>query len=75
MIKGVVRRKSSVNATLVAAFKDVVYQNRRVTIRDVCELTGQSYGTVQRVITEELKGIPKLYQNVPPIQKRRRCIK
>ena len=47
-------RKSSVNATLAAAVKDVVYEDRRFTIHDVCELSGQSYGTVQRVITKQI---------------------
>ncbi|XP_052818502.1 histone-lysine N-methyltransferase SETMAR-like [Mya arenaria] len=47
-------RKSSVDATLVASVKDVIYRDRRTTIRDVCNINGYSFGTVQRVITEQL---------------------
>lgn len=47
-------RKSSVDATLLNSIKDVVNGDRRVTVRDVCNITGYSYGTVQRIITEQL---------------------
>lgn len=47
-------RKRSIDATSVDAIKDVVLSNRRVTIRDVCDVTGHSYGTVNRIITGEL---------------------
>lgn len=47
-------RKSSMDATLVATIKDVIYSDRRTTIRDVCDITGYSFGTVQRVITDRL---------------------
>ncbi|XP_052791731.1 sushi, von Willebrand factor type A, EGF and pentraxin domain-containing protein 1-like [Mya arenaria] len=46
-------RKSSVDATLVASVKDVIFRDRRTQIRDVCNITGYSFGTVQRVISEQ----------------------
>ena len=47
-------RKTSIDLTLVTAIKDVVDTNRRVTLRDLCNVTGYSYGTVQRVLTDKL---------------------
>jgi histone-lysine N-methyltransferase SETMAR len=47
-------RKSSIDSTFVSSVKDVVDRDRRVTIRDICTVTGFSFGTVQRILTEHL---------------------
>ena len=38
---------------LVTTVMDIVDSNRRMTVHDVCDVTSYSYGTVQRVLTEE----------------------
>ena len=43
-----------IDITLVTAIKDIVDSNRRVTVHDVCDVTGYSYGFVQRVLTDEI---------------------
>lgn len=47
-------RPSTIDATLIQNVKDVVYADRRVTIRDICDETGYSFGTVHRVLTNNL---------------------
>jgi histone-lysine N-methyltransferase SETMAR len=63
-------RKSIIDATLIESVKDVVYGDRRVTIRDICDLTGYSYGTVQKVLEKHLnmhkvsaRWIPRILSN------------
>ena len=46
------RRKSRVD--FVDAVRDVIYGDRRMTVRDICNETGMSYGTVYRILTDEL---------------------
>lgn len=47
-------RPSAIDATLLQNVKDVVYADRRVTVRDICDETGYSFGTVHRVLTNNL---------------------
>lgn len=47
-------RKPSTSATLIKTVSDVVQSDRRYTVRDMCEITGASYGTVQRILTVHL---------------------
>jgi hypothetical protein len=53
-----------------AKVKDLVLQDRRLTIQDLCNTLGLSYGTCQRILSEELnmrriaeKSVPRLLQN------------
>lgn len=43
--------RSEENVTLVS---DVVNEDRRVTVRSLCETLNLSYGTVQRILTDDL---------------------
>ncbi|PNF35236.1 hypothetical protein B7P43_G06872 [Cryptotermes secundus] len=54
----------------VAKVKDLILQDRRLTIQDLCNTLGLSYGTCQRILSEELnmrriaaKFVPRLLQN------------
>ena len=47
-------RKPSISTTLIETVSDVVQNDRRSTIRDICDETGGSYGAVQRILTETL---------------------
>lgn len=47
-------RKSEIDATLIDTIRDVVIRDRRVTVRDLCDMTGKGYGTVHRILTEHL---------------------
>ena len=42
------------DTTLVMSFKDTVDGDRLMSVYDICDVTGHSYGTVQRVLNEEL---------------------
>ena len=44
------RRKSKV--TLIDTVRDVVYADRRVMVRDICDLTSIPYGKVYRILVE-----------------------
>ncbi|PNF42428.1 hypothetical protein B7P43_G10554 [Cryptotermes secundus] len=54
----------------VAKVRDLILQDRRLTIQDLCNTLGLSYGTCQRILSEELnmrriaeKFMPRLLQN------------
>ncbi|PNF41547.1 hypothetical protein B7P43_G12312 [Cryptotermes secundus] len=54
----------------VAKVRDLILQDRRLTIQDLCNTLGLSYGTCQRILSEELnmrriaaKFVPRLLQN------------
>jgi hypothetical protein len=54
----------------VAKIRDLILQDRRLTIQDLCNTLGLSYGTCQRILSEELnmrsiaaKFVPRLLQN------------
>ncbi|PNF31131.1 hypothetical protein B7P43_G15526 [Cryptotermes secundus] len=54
----------------VAKVRDMILQDRRLTIQDLCNTLGLSYGTCQRILSEELnmrrivvKFVPRLLQN------------
>ncbi|PNF38978.1 hypothetical protein B7P43_G06608 [Cryptotermes secundus] len=54
----------------VAKVRDLILQDRRLTIQDLCNTLGLSYGTCQRILSEELdvrriaaKSVPQLLQN------------
>ncbi|PNF14514.1 hypothetical protein B7P43_G15642 [Cryptotermes secundus] len=54
----------------VAKVGDLIPQDRRLTIQDLCNTLGLSYGTCQRILSEELnmrriavKFVPRLLQN------------
>lgn len=47
-------RKTSMTATSVGAVKDVIDRDRRYTVRDVCDITGLTRGTVHRILTDNL---------------------
>ncbi|PNF35989.1 hypothetical protein B7P43_G02291 [Cryptotermes secundus] len=53
----------------VAKVRDLILQDRRLTIQDLCNALGLSYGTCQRISSEELnvriaaKFVPQLLQN------------
>ncbi|PNF30777.1 hypothetical protein B7P43_G06188, partial [Cryptotermes secundus] len=56
----------------VAKVRDLILQDRRLTIQDLCNTLGLSYGTCQRILSEELitswigaKFVPRLLQNEP----------
>ena len=45
---------SSTDTTLATSFKYIVDSDRQMTIRDICDVTEHSYGTVQHAQTKEL---------------------
>ncbi|PNF32071.1 hypothetical protein B7P43_G05722 [Cryptotermes secundus] len=54
----------------VTKARDLILQDRRLTIQDFCNTLGLSYGTCQRILSEELnmrriaaKFVPRLLQN------------
>jgi hypothetical protein len=54
----------------VAKVMDLILQDRRLTIHDLCNTLGLSHGTCQRILSEELnmmriaaKSVPRLLQN------------
>ncbi|PNF17611.1 hypothetical protein B7P43_G13712 [Cryptotermes secundus] len=54
----------------VAKVRDLILQDRRLTIQDRCHTLGLSYGTCQRILSEELnmrrnaaKFVPRVLQN------------
>lgn len=47
-------RKSTLDTTSIQTVKDVVDQDRRFTVRDICDITGKGRGTVHRILTEHL---------------------
>ena len=59
------RRKSRM--TLIDTVRDVVYADPRVTVRDICDITGIPYGTVYRILVEELHMIKLFARWIPRI--------
>lgn len=63
-------RRPSLNATSINDVKTVLDQDRRYTIRDICDITGISRGTVHRILTDNLnmrklsaRWVPRLLTN------------
>ena len=63
-------RKTIIDVKLIESIKDVIYTDRRVTIREICDLTGHSYGTVHKILEKHLnmhkvsaRWIPRLLSN------------
>ena len=62
------RRKSRV--MLIGTVRDDVYADRHVRVRDICDITGIPYGTMQHILVEELhmiklcaRWIPRIFTN------------
>jgi transposase len=48
-------RKRKLRTNLTSSIVDVLEKDRRVTVRGLAEMFGVGYGTVHRILTEELK--------------------
>ena len=51
----------------IEKIRDMIYQNRRITIREIVEEMGVSFGTVQKIIHEDLRLKRKASKFVPKI--------
>ncbi|PNF42588.1 hypothetical protein B7P43_G03094, partial [Cryptotermes secundus] len=64
------RQSTGKTSENIAKVRDLILQDRRLTIQDLCNTLGLSYGTCQRILSEELnmrriaaKFVPRLLQN------------
>src|SRR5215813_13745584 len=48
------RQSTSTTLKMIAKVKQVIREDRRQTIHDVCNKLGLSYGTCQQILTDEL---------------------